>query len=58
VPACAAPSNCSGDAHQVTTPKSVPQAWRIPGEYAAKFKLWLDIPQVRVYIGAVCVTAR
>jgi len=30
---------------------------QIPGECAAKFKLRLDIPQVRVHMGAVCVTA-
>jgi hypothetical protein len=30
---------------------------QIPGECAAKFKLRLDIPQLRVHMGAVCVTA-
>jgi hypothetical protein len=40
----------------VATPKGVPQSWKIPGECAAKFKLRLDIPQVRLHMGAVCVT--
>jgi hypothetical protein len=29
---------------------------QIPGECAAKFKLWLGIPQVRGHMGAVCGT--
>ena len=30
---------------------------QIPGECAAKSRLWLDIPQLRGHMGAVCVTA-
>jgi hypothetical protein len=30
-------------------------SWHSPGECAATFKLWPDIPQLRVHRGAVCV---
>jgi len=32
-------------------------SWQIPGECAAKSRLRLDIPQIRMHVGAVCVTA-